>query len=392
MMSAAATVLLMAVAGSVTFSDPRYDDRGTGRYVYPIGTWYQRGDFDLRALTVQEDGDFVVFKVRMDRPFTRPSRVQLTEHRALEYETEIYVQNIDIYIDTSPTIGETEGVPGRNVQFHPHEAWDRAIVLTPQPYVVRQSLRKWKPAAEWVVPDTIRSRGPEVWVRVPVHWLGSYPRSDWGYQVVVTGALLQTNFEVFDRVTNAVAANALTMPVYGVAEVQAFGGGELDRRQPRAVDILNPPDRSQFVLLQNWNDEHFAALPMVRAGAPLAPEKAAPAPSIGTGSPTTDEGPVLPRLEATLQAPSTSSTAPTPTSPYLITKVLDVSGQHAVLAPLSVTIPDFKFGEVLSNGEVVGRVVVTGTYPKFMEVTVVKGLDRIRVGSSIRFKNPLESQ
>lgn len=378
-------LITLSVLAAVSFQDPRYDDRGTGEYVYPIGEWYERGQFDLRQLRVERDGDDVVFTVRMDQPFVKPSRIQLTEHRALNFESEIYLQNIDIYIDTSPALGETQGVPGRNVQFRPQEAWDRLIILTPQPYLVRQSIRNWKPNAQWAAPDTVRSRGQEVWVRVPASWLGGLPEESWGYQVVVTGALLEPNFEVFDRVTNARLMNALTIPVFGVAEVQAFGGGELDNRQPRAVDILDPPRRSQFNILRGWTDESFATIPMVRRSVPT-PASAQRA-RTASGEPL----PPLPKAIAPPPMPPPGTAEPPPPSAQISTKVLDVRGDLAILAPVDGPLSEFRIGEIVKDGEVIGRVVITGIFPKFVQATVVEGQKDIRVGHRIRFSDPQET-
>src|SRR5688572_22432844 len=46
-----------ALAGKVSFADPKGDDNGPGTYIYPTGPEYKKGSFDLVEFEVKESGD-----------------------------------------------------------------------------------------------------------------------------------------------------------------------------------------------------------------------------------------------------------------------------------------------------------------------------------------------
>ena len=141
-----------------TQADARGDDRGPGTYQYPSGDVYRPGSFDLRRLVVKREGDFVVFEVSLEAPIVRPEEVRLSDATSISLDNRIYVQNVDVYIDRDPGGGVTEAVPGRRVRFAAEHAWDVALVLTPQPIVVR-SAPKVAASPSWPEASTRPIRG-----------------------------------------------------------------------------------------------------------------------------------------------------------------------------------------------------------------------------------------
>lgn len=364
---------------AVHLEDPRYDDHGPGSYIYPTGPWYQRrGLFDLRSFRVIHHEHEVEFRVRLELPFERPDRVMINPGQELPLTNSIFFQNIDIFVDHTPGVGETEGIPGRNVQFRPSEAWDFALVITPRPDLVRQILRKWPPAKRLLVADNVRSQGTEVWATVPAVRVGGFPTPDDGYQVVVSGTLHRNNFEVFERVTDVYRVDALTIPVFGVAEREAFGGGDLSRWQPRAIDILAPRGITQGEILGHYDHESrdFAVLPMVypsgkRPLATTATLTVSPgfAPSPEAAEPTDPGG-----LEAF------------PDDGFVYTRVREVYEQMAILESTAVELQPYRVGTVIGDqGQELGRLVVTAIYPDFIQATIVEGQDRVEKGARVRF-------
>jgi hypothetical protein len=359
--------------GPVQIDDPRYDDHGPGGYVYPTGFEYRPGMYDLRRLTVVREENEVVFRVILDFPIQRPDRVMINPSQSLPLDNEIYFRNVDIFVDYAPGVGNTDGIPGRNVQFRPEEAWDFALVITPQPDLVRQILRGWPPARKIHVADNVRSRGNEVWVRVPIATVGGVPTEESGYQVVVSGALNRNNFEVFQRVTDAFVLNAFTMPVFGVAETEAFGGGALSRWQPRAIDILVPPGITQREILSHYDHDTrtFAVLPMVypTGGRPVAA--------------TTSTTATLPAFAAEPEP----EPEPEPAGDgFVYTTVRDVHQQMAILEVRPDGLAPYRVGTVLGDdGGEIGRVVVTAIYPDFVQATIVQGEGRVKRGARVRF-------
>jgi carbohydrate-binding DOMON domain-containing protein len=402
MLSAAFLLALTAAPSGgalVELKDPRYDDRGTGSYIYPTAGWYRPGQFDLRKFEVIPDRDWITLRVTMDAPFREPNRVQFNEYRAVNFDNGLYVQNIDIYIDHTPGKGETAGIPGRNIRFTSDQAWDHCIVLTPRPYVVRQSLNDWESQGEVWVADSVQSRGFEVWVRVPVSFLGGYPTDAWGYQVVVSGAMLQQNFDAFRRVAGSYLVNAYTLPVFGVAEVQAFGGGELSAVQPRAIDILVPPTRNQYAILKRWDEERrvHAAIPMIYAEA----DETTP-PTASLDAPFRLEADALDRVAApaaTEPAPtegatsSTTEASPPSRHRFIELRVLNVDDDLVVLERLDAVPNPYQIGDVLGGrDQMIGKLVVNAVFDTFIQATVVKGKGQIEPGHRVRFDLPQENE
>jgi hypothetical protein len=83
--------------------------------------------------------------VTFGAPLKRPPEVRRSDAIRIELENEIYVQNVDIYVDQdpSPRNGVTEAVPGRNVVFAPEAAWEKVVILAPMPFAVRSALSGW---------------------------------------------------------------------------------------------------------------------------------------------------------------------------------------------------------------------------------------------------------
>lgn len=383
-----------AASEALRLDDPRYDDHGPGSYIYPTGPWYRRGMYDLRAFEVVPGESEVTFRIWLDFPVEKPEGLFINTGQLLQLNNEIYFQNIDIFVDHTPGVGHTDGIPGRNVRFRPQEAWDFALVITPQPDLVRQILRGWPPARQILVADSVRSRGTEIWVSVPYATIGGRPDKDSGYQVVVSGALERNNFEVFERVTDAFQVDALTIPVFGVAETQAFGGGDLSRWQPRSIDILTPSGITQKEILSYYDHDtrDFAILPMVY---PSGRKPVATVAPIFTS--TTAAASSTPRPnEATLAAPSVSveSTVGTEGSGgagpaddgFTYTTVREVHEQMAILEARPGLVDAYRIGTVVGpQGEELGRVVVTAVYPDFIQATIVQGQDRVARGARVRF-------
>jgi len=359
----------------VAFDDAVGDDRGPGNYVPPSGSWYTRGAFDLRRVEVRREGPDVVFEITLGAVIRRPHQVRRTSAQRIELNNGIYLQNIDIYIDTdgSPLSGTTEVVPGRNVTVAAQTPWDKAVVITPQPHLARSIMDGWKYASRVLTPNRVTASGARVTARVHVNELGE-PAAHWGYVVMVTGALWEETFDVVGRLVGEHQRNVLTMPVLTVAEDQIFGGGELHGLQPWVIDILTPPEQRQSRILSGFDvkSKRLAAVPMVYA-APEAHKAAAAA------------APALPSLAPRLP-PGVAPGA-------VILRVSDKQEDMVVLQREGADVKPFTLGTVLdAEGQAVAQVVVTAVYAKFVLVTAVEGVDEINVGAAVRFDSVKETK
>lgn len=393
-----------------TQADARGDDRGPGTYQYPSGDVYRPGSFDLRRLVVKREGDVVVFEVSLEAPIVRPEEVRLSDATSITLDNRIYVQNVDVYIDRDPSGGVTEAVPGRRVRFAAEHAWDVAVVLTPQPFVVRSALEEWTAGRGRVlVPNDVQSLHRTVRARVHLADLGGVPDPTWGFQVVVTGASWQASFDAYRRLVGSHAPNALTMKVTTISEPTAFGGGELHDFHPYVIDLLTARGQDQGQILRSFDvdGERYAVVPMIyvdeqaheraRARLPTPAPEAVPAPAtpFGAGGSPLRQGlvPVVPAAPPVTPLPSTPRTssvvASTP-GPVVVT-VQSVDGEIVVLDKPARPLKRFLLGSVFDRGgSYVGRVVIDQEYPSFLLATAVEGVGKISAGATVRFDPPKE--
>jgi hypothetical protein len=139
---------------------------------------------------------------------------------------------IFIFIDTDHKEGSgfTQGLPGLNVQFAPADAWDRAIILSPQSSSRVRSEVEGKAAAmkgAVLVPNRTRGSSRTISGSVPLADLGGGDPSTWGVQVV-----MQSN-EGFPASTDL-----LTRKVNEYEGQHRFGGGNDGECDPHVMDML----------------------------------------------------------------------------------------------------------------------------------------------------------
>ena len=358
-------------------ADPSGDDRGPGSYIYPTGSEYRPGDFDLRSFSVRVEGSDAVFEVTLGAKVQRNIVQQRTEASDLDLNNGIYTQNVDIYIDSTPGTGYAEALPGRQVRFPPQSGWETVIAIVPRPSATKAELRHWnaQAAVHVVTPGPVTSNGPTLTVRVPLSQLGGVPQKSWGYSVMVSGASWEKSFAVFDRLRKTYKSDGFTLPVYGVAEERAFGGGHINSGNPFIADVILPPGISQESVLGAYTSEAFAVVPMVYPDGhnPVASSIAPLAP--GTSGvaqvPTNDTaGTTLPRAPAELRIASRDKD----------TLVIPAPSGHVRLWQLGTVVDD--------KGNTVGRVVVTLVSNTFVIATLTEGQGTVRPGQEVRFVAP----
>lgn len=214
---AAGLLLASAVtAQKVSFKDPTGDDNGPGSYTYPTDAVYKRGSFDLTGLDVESKGGKVTFDVTLNSPLEDPWGMKVG----------FATQMIFIFLDTGPG-GFTETVPGLNVKFDEANAWDKVVILSPQPPGrVKDEVTNKVPAdraGAVLVPSRTKGAGRTISGAVE---LDGDP-TQWGYQVVV-----QSNEGFPD------GKDVLTRKVNEYEGQHRFGGGNDGDCDPHAVDVL----------------------------------------------------------------------------------------------------------------------------------------------------------
>lgn len=230
LMSVASMVVASSAlaGGPVKFSDPVGDDKGNGKYVYPTDAVYKPGSFDMTGVEIVDKGDSLQFsvtmKVQVEDPWNSKTWTPPGQGFSLQF--------VQIYIDMDHKAGSgfTGSLPGINVVFAPESAWDKVVLISPQPVSRLKSEVTTKAggmAKAVVIPKSVQVKGKTLTVTVPKAELNGGALAGWGFQVVV-----QSNEGYPD------APDLLTRDVNEVAGEHRFGGGTDFDCDPHAIDIL----------------------------------------------------------------------------------------------------------------------------------------------------------
>ncbi|MEJ2602075.1 MAG: glucodextranase DOMON-like domain-containing protein [Gammaproteobacteria bacterium] len=248
-------------AGDLKLMDPTGDDNGPGGYLYPTDAAYTPGSFDLAEVEIEEKGRDIEFSVSVNQRLDDPWGM----------DTGFAVQMVFIFIDTDGRqgSGHTAGLPGLNVQFAPADAWDKVVILSPQPAARVQAEIASKAADmanDIVVPRRTTGRGKTISAKVKAEEIGDGDPAGWGYQVV-----MQSN-EGFPAKTDL-----LTRRVNEFEGQHRFGGGNDMMCDPHVMDALagNADGSDDEIQLQHdmlgsytcsmdGSEDELATLTMVR--------------------------------------------------------------------------------------------------------------------------------
>ncbi|HEU4384493.1 MAG TPA: glucodextranase DOMON-like domain-containing protein [Anaeromyxobacteraceae bacterium] len=223
-LAAAALAALVAgpvLAQEVVFKDPVGDDHGPGKYLYPTDPVYKKGSFDLTELKVTQQGDKVTFAVSVNSDLEDPWSMPVPANFS--------VQEFFVFVQTGKG-GFTKGIPGLNVQFAPEDAWNKCVIMSPQPAGRVRAEAKQKAAdllGGIVVPNETIGKGRTISATVDKKDLGEGDIAKWGYQIVV-----QSNEGFPDK------TDLLTRKVNEYEGQHRFGGGNDGDCDPHAMDVL----------------------------------------------------------------------------------------------------------------------------------------------------------
>ena len=270
--------MLSARAGQpplVTISDPSADDFGAGALVYPRRSDFQAGDLDLLQLKISRDDKGYWFEATFKNPIRDPANVPNSvgaESLANFARKGFYQFNLDVYVDTDRVkgSGNTFTLPGRQVKIDPEYAWEKAVILTPRPDLMRDQLleamadqypdrNKVEIAASvdqsMFFPTRITVRGKSISFFVPAGFFGGNDGTDWAVTALVTGAtptipadvsLFPTSKTPLERLQLGVMQPAMGRPV------NTFGYS--GATPSPVVDMLSPSADQQIRQLAAKDD------------------------------------------------------------------------------------------------------------------------------------------
>ena len=304
--------VLAQPAPLLDITDPEGDDVGEGSLVYPRASAYKPGDLDLRSLRVYTEGKDLRFEATFRNPIRDPASVMSpgmgSESLSYFARRGFYAFNLDIYLDTDrvPGSGNAVTLPGRRAMLDPAHAWEKAIVLTPRPELMKRqfiaSLRETSSAGEADVnatversvffPTQIRVRGRTVSFIVPGTFIDAAGLTGASITAIVTAATLSVdaglNMTLGDTGPRERFALGVAQPDVGEPEF-TMGYRSAPAPATSVVDVLSPDPRQQPAqlarggLLTGLNRENkYGAAPAITPVAPTA--SVAPAASAAGGS------------------------------------------------------------------------------------------------------------
>jgi len=215
-------------AFSVTLKDPKGDDDGPGKYTYPTDAAYARGSFDLVEVTVKDSGADVQIDLMFNSVLEDPWGM------AKQGGANFSVQFVQIYVDTDhkSKSGELQALPGINATFADEAAYERVILISPQPAArVRQEVAQKAPKLKnlVVIPRSISAKGKTITAIVSKKDLGQ-PSESWGWQAIVGS-----------NEGYPAATDLLSRKVNEFEGAHRFGGGDDYDGDPHFLDILVSP-------------------------------------------------------------------------------------------------------------------------------------------------------
>jgi len=218
-----------ATSTALVMKDPSGDDNGPGTYLYPTDPVYLPGSFDILDLQVKTVGENVEFRVTVNATIEDPWNSPDWGGNGFS------IQMAQIYIDQDHEAGSgfTDTLPGIYVSFSEEEAWDKVVLISPQPRsrVGQEIDQKANDLAGGVViPSRTSALGRTLVATVSKTELGGEPQPGWGYQV-----LMQSN-EGFPDGTEV-----LSRKVNEYEGPHRFGGGTDYNCDPHVMDLLMSP-------------------------------------------------------------------------------------------------------------------------------------------------------
>ena len=256
----------------VTLDDPAGDDNGDGTLVYPQRDGFKRGDLDLVSLHIVHTDATYHFEASFKNPIRNPSSVAGDvgpEPLSQFARRGFYAFNLDIYIDQDrvPGSGNTYTLPGRHMTIAASNAWEKAVILTPRPELMREQLIDAVAESEQVrdkdevakridaailFPTSVRVRNRTVTFVVPDAFLaGGRADTDWSIVAFVTGA--KTSIAAYRFLQSTPDPELQRLPL-GVMQPKAgrprdsFGFSGVAAPSP-VVDLLAPAPLKQEQLL-----------------------------------------------------------------------------------------------------------------------------------------------
>lgn len=271
-----------ARAEKVVLTDPSGDDHGPGTYIHPATDGFRPGTFDLTKLSMERTGEGVTITATFA---TSPQEVLVRTNRD-DPGRKAFMPVVDIYVaeNPAPGSGRRDLLPGRRVCTAGEFGWDRAVVVSATPDLLKSHYGRVVPeaAADTCFPLGARVMGRNLRVFVPGRCLpddlssslflvlvsGLGPGAGLGRFLMADGETPRP--EAGDPYIREVGPNAGLCNIWedGVGRSPCtFGGCRPCGWHPWVLDAVIPDGHRQEALLGDYSkkDGRLAALPFVDA-------------------------------------------------------------------------------------------------------------------------------
>lgn len=228
-LSLAAVTSTAAIAGGVSFQDPKGDDNGPGTYVYPTKTDYKKGSFDLTSLELKDKGANIEIEIGVNASIEDPWDSKKWPSPGNGFSLQMF----QIYVDTDGKAGsgEKDALPGMNATFAEDSRWEKVIFVSPQANkeITSRLEQKAKSMKDKVIlPSKVSAKGKKV--------IAIIKKSDLGVDLGKAGfQILVSSNEGYD---NAPQNGILARTVNEFEGEHRFGGGDDGDVDPNFVDCL----------------------------------------------------------------------------------------------------------------------------------------------------------
>ena len=224
---------LPALAGDVSYKDPKGDDFGPGTYKYPSKVDYKKGSFDLTELEIKEKGSDLEITIGVNAAIEDPWDSAKWPTPGNGFSLQMFQIYLDV--DGKPGSGEQGTLPGMNGTFAEDSRWEKVIIVSPQANKEITSRIDQKAKAlkgKIVLPTKVSAKGKKVTAIVKKSDLGGVDPKKLGVQILVSSN------EGFDsQPQNGILART----VNEYEGEHRFGGGDDGDTDPHFIDVLAGP-------------------------------------------------------------------------------------------------------------------------------------------------------
>lgn len=262
----------------IVFNDKSGDDHGTGTYIYPSGNGFDKGSYDLIKVVIEPSSDsniYVEAHLRTSPHLFKNLYITKDERK------DIFLQIVDIYIDSESEKGFKELLPGRRAQLIEGEEWEKVLIVTSLKNEMRKILKKINPLMEKSAcfPSSVNVTGKVIKSLFKKECTGEISKKN-GFLITLSSITYTPSIKrwmdegkfyenFFLREITRKKGNCPSLKEEPDGYPCTFGGCEPCENHPRIIDAIIGGEKGQEKFLLNYDKHTPASLPMLYPEKPL---------------------------------------------------------------------------------------------------------------------------